>query len=1198
MRHRSTTSTTQYTQSSARLRDPPIISAPNISLNVNKRVPQAEIYCIAVSAVSLQVAVLVYAYNSTCNARLRRSLKLESNPLWAWYCTLIGTVLLVAGVLACCLIIEKSTVEKRYRLKSGDGRLLWLQKGQTVSDQVFSSSAILAKESTSTILTSRRNDDLSDLFHPKSYAIRYGTIGAVILSISGFIIQFMGLRGMHWSVSVAQFISTAVMSVLRAVLRRGLSDCPEHHQLPRDHEIDWLSVRFSEKDGGLRLWDRQPTLQEPKPPRRWLRDLFRVSAKPAYADAMDSFGPSGDQQFKWNIVSEALNSGYDPPNAPLPGTNRAQCVVNSRERLGYLTRWPSAYSDQATSLVASIECIMNFPDLYNGTEPFVWWMRATTGGGTSPAAEVIEFRINRVEDRWVVNLGQIEAVLSLWMYSVKQSEGILDDVGDARLRSGKVNRKPTTRPLGRSTPLLRRDLRWWMGMDAQSIMDTDMSAPNLTGREPPVVRIKQHEYRVVGSVGRVIENDEVHKYLPMSFVNRDVIKKGDPVSANYHLQHIINGVLICTNSDMQCPGFLFSFTQSSLQSTFALEIFTAFIWAFAASPGLRPIGVKSGVGGRTKLVEYSQSQSKISQIMNWDTIRLQSPTLSNIISELEKTGLGNSSQLFLSIVPPLSLHRKLPDTYIVVENIHQRTKDLQCHGRWREIFNMYYWLLHCFLEIPNHNKMPTGSNTGLEARSLVMAIAVSMEFLWSLGEEIQRHKNEGLVLDKQLVRDHKYLRALLTDLKFRSLTKDVLLGLANLYDIQDRKITWEPLCSNYNSHLRDSFIPRVTELHSKIIKGEYKGDPIADVDQKDDLGWTALHYMAKEGRVDIISHLADNGFDLAPSDHADWRAINLLGWTPLHYAALNSSLRLDWAHKMDKQKFDVNIQGRDGVSPLHCAGRSNNVHMATHLIRLGANLDARDNSRKTPLHWSAYHCSTETFKLMLVSGAEFRSPDEYGRTSLHLAGMAGSMEIVTALLRVMNVAEINLKERGGRTALVMACIFGHENVVETLKGHSNDIIPDGLLYAASKKGLSNTVKSLLQQPTNKSPTNEECEHSLYIASKYGHVEIVRLLLENRDGVGSGITSDDRSPLFAASKHYHLETIKLLLGEGFRMTGCRKKWEMLVAKAAMREEHEIVELLSNMLNEGNDALNGGSKYHNTSFELDDSDGSSLDSDWES
>ncbi|RPB16227.1 hypothetical protein P167DRAFT_596487, partial [Morchella conica CCBAS932] len=236
----------QHFENTTRHSDLPITSAPNITLNINKRVPQVEIRCVAISAVSLQAAVLVYAYNSTYNARLRRSLNVEWDAVWAWYCTLIGTVLLVTGVLACCLIIEKSTVEKTYHLKSGGGRLLWLQKGQTVSDQVFNSSVILAKDSTSIILTSRRNEDLNDLFHPTSWAIRYGTIGAAILSISGFIVQFMGLRGMHWSVSVAQFVSTAVMTVLRAVLRRGLSDCPEHHKLPKDHEIDWLSVRFPE----------------------------------------------------------------------------------------------------------------------------------------------------------------------------------------------------------------------------------------------------------------------------------------------------------------------------------------------------------------------------------------------------------------------------------------------------------------------------------------------------------------------------------------------------------------------------------------------------------------------------------------------------------------------------------------------------------------------------------------------------------------------------------------------------------------------------------------------------------------------------------------------------------------------------------------------------------------------------------------
>lgn len=493
-------------------------------MNINKRVPQVEIRCVAISAVSLQAAVLVYAYNSTYNARLRRSLNVEWDAVWAWYCTLIGTVLLVTGVLACCLIIEKSTVEKTYHLKSGGGRLLWLQKGQTVSDQVFNSSVILAKDSTSIILTSRRNEDLNDLFHPTSWAIRYGTIGAAILSISGFIVQFMGLRGMHWSVSVAQFVSTAVMTVLRAVLRRGLSDCPEHHKLPKDHEIDWLSVRFPEKDGGLRLEDRQPTVPGSTPARGMWRDFFRMSGKP-HANPAGPPVPLGDQRFEWTIVSGALNSSYGPPSVPPSGTNRAQIVVNSRERLGYLTRWPSVYSDKATSLAAAIECIMNTSGLYNGTDPFVWWMRATTGA--SP--EIIEFRINRVDDRWVVNLGQLEAVLSLWMYSVKQSEISLDELGDAWLRSGKGSRKATIRLLGQSTPLLRRDLRWWMGMDAQSIMDTDMSAPNLTGREPLVVCISQHEPQVVGSAGRVIENNEVHKYLPMSSDLREVMKGPVPV---------------------------------------------------------------------------------------------------------------------------------------------------------------------------------------------------------------------------------------------------------------------------------------------------------------------------------------------------------------------------------------------------------------------------------------------------------------------------------------------------------------------------------------------------------------------------------------------------------------------------------------------------------------------------------------------
>ncbi|KAI5849657.1 hypothetical protein DFP73DRAFT_619254 [Morchella snyderi] len=1148
--------------------DRPAYNAPNISLNINNRVPQAEIYVVAVSAVSLQAAVLVYGYNITYNHGLRDALRLDlENAIWAWYCTLIGTALLVAGVLACCLIIEKSTVEKRYRLKSGDGCLLWLQKGQTVSDQVFYPSMIKIKSSTSTILTSRRNEDSNDLFHPTSYMVRYGTIAASVLSISGFIVQFMGLRGMHWSVSVAQFTSTGVMSVLRAFLRRGLSECPQHYDLPRDNEIDWLSVRFSDPSGDLGLWDKQPIMPgSTVASRRW-RSLFQMRKS---SHIMESPAAFEEERFKWKIVSGALNSGYSSPDSPLLGISRAQIVVNCRERLGDLTRWPGRYSDNATSLAASIDRIMNTPGLYTGSDTFLWYMRAITGGSTSP--EVIEFRVARVGDRWVANLGQLDAVLSLWMYSAKQDESYFHKEDDEWLRSGEGGKKDAIRLLGRSTPLLRRDLRWWMGTDSQNIMDTDKSAQDSSLREPMALCIREYGHRVVGSAGALLQNEE-YTYVPMILIDHDGIK--DMISGS-----------------SPCPGYLFSSIQSSLQSLFALEMFTAFMWAFAASPSSGVIGTRR-INGQTKLEECPQFKA---QTMTWDAIRLHNPALSKVTSELESTGLGNSTQLLQSIIPPLSAHRKLPDTSIVVQNIHERTKDLQRVGQWGEAYHMHFWVLECFLNVPNHFPSPTGSNIGWEETSCLMAIAISMEFLWILGEEIEKHKNQKLVLDADLVKWHKELKILLTESKFHSLIEDLLLGLARLYEMQGRRITWEPLLSIYNSRPQNTIVPRITDLHKKIISEDYKGEYYSDIDQKDDLGWTALHYMAKDGRVDIIKRLVENS-KYNPEKNADWRAVNLLGWTPLHYAALNNSLKLDWADKMDKRKLDVNIQGRDGVSPLHCAGRSDNVYMANDLIRLGANLNVRDNGRKTPLHWSAYYCSAKVFGLMLVFGAEFRSLDEYGRTCLHLAAMSGSVEIVDNLLNIMNIAEINLKERNGRTALWIACSFGHENILEKLAKHRKDVIRDnGLLYKASKKGLSNAIRSLLQYPTNSQPTQREYEKSLYVASRKGHTEIVRLLLENRVGVRSGIPGR-KNALFAAGKHGHLEIIKLLRDEGFRMKGERAIWEKLVIGAGLEGRHEVVKLLLDKKEGDEHLLTCGPQYHELSRGYSDDEISS-GSDWES
>src|SRR5690606_31384917 len=57
-----------------------------------------------------------------------------------------------------------------------------------------------------------------------------------------FVVQFVGLRGMHWSASVVQLGAIAIMAVLRALVRRSLAKNPKSRALLPGYELDWLAM--------------------------------------------------------------------------------------------------------------------------------------------------------------------------------------------------------------------------------------------------------------------------------------------------------------------------------------------------------------------------------------------------------------------------------------------------------------------------------------------------------------------------------------------------------------------------------------------------------------------------------------------------------------------------------------------------------------------------------------------------------------------------------------------------------------------------------------------------------------------------------------------------------------------------------------------------------------------------------------------
>lgn len=60
---------------------------------------------------------------------------------------------------------------------------------------------------------------------------------ATLTAIVGFVIHFVGLRALHWSATIYQLGVMLIMTIIRALVRRGLSVGPVCYPLLDGYEI-------------------------------------------------------------------------------------------------------------------------------------------------------------------------------------------------------------------------------------------------------------------------------------------------------------------------------------------------------------------------------------------------------------------------------------------------------------------------------------------------------------------------------------------------------------------------------------------------------------------------------------------------------------------------------------------------------------------------------------------------------------------------------------------------------------------------------------------------------------------------------------------------------------------------------------------------------------------------------------------------
>ena len=1144
------------------------VHTPNLTINSRSDFSRKELYVVAVFGTVLQFGVLLYSGVATYHPNL--SFKKDGRRVadYAFTCVAVGTLLLVAGMILCCHVVESSTTETQYRPVGGrEARIVWLQKRGIVSDHTVEPFAVFPTSTRSIITTSVRAQGRKEIF---------AVVGTAV-SLGGYIVQFIGLRGLHWSASVAQLGAIGVMTSLRAWVRRNLAQVPASQPLVADHELDWLAIT--------------------------------LGAGPRKAPWVDPTNITGDSQSRpwtengwdWNPSLIQDQGEYDQLNrrdsAPR-SRSAADKVLEARRNLGRIADWPDLASDEALSLAKATELVLNHVDpLLRGSPQRFRWYLVVRG-------QRVYFTLEKQGRKWKAFSDEIAAALSLWLYSIqaaeKEREGRENIPVDPKPRtSGSIiketpgtiiNRKkrqtlPTlvdddeawlrrreraatsvTWLLGASVPSLCRDIYWWQPEIAARIFH--VSEKKQDNDDTDTIDTVAH--RSFGFVPR-----EHQKTLSTS---RWKASPGNNPRFESRFPPKSRGLLVPAWDTILAVKSAYP-----LKKRLAQQMLTAFMWATAKE--LRePITGTVEVRPKDKgsLIEFS--------VAPLNEISLHSSSLDRMAEVVSLAGMGPPEDAFMSIIPPFSALNKLPRADSIIQYARKRAGNWHENGNqgWQKAFAVYKWMLMVSRSFPPY------SSVYCKGHAAMMEFARQVEDIQELQKKLPPN-DETRKLPKYP------LETVLGHLE--STDRTVLAKLLGLYESQRRR--WVlPVAVKPRFHFPNAVKPVKPYGRSNL------------------LGLSVEQYYTMVGLTDenIGTYFAPD----VPVDHVD-----VFERSMLHYGAVHGPPKAVWC--LLQQGHDINAQDLCGMTPLHLACRYNPDGVVEILLERKPDLRMQDAFGLTPLHVAARHGHERVVRLLLHAKARNNVADLYGNTPLHYAAIWGHRAVVELLSKEPGFNSVN---NFTYSAMLLAAYHGHVDSVhvlwnvtdtkadmhrrqaihllllgldgDTIEGeqrvkrfhHCIGIDPrakDELhrtpLHIAAKQGLHRVAQLLFNLSGDIFAEDINGCTSLHYAAMNGHTKVAILLLKRGSIVDSKnvkgttplhfaaiegyrdmalllldhgadescITNDGDAPIQFATTHGHVAVVQALLchGADVNSAGGNQGRKQTPLHIAVRNKHEVL-----------------------------------------